>query len=130
MAKLFAAQVNRLPNSPELEAALEYLCRESNKLYNCTAYLARQLYFKANKFSNGRWLSTQMKRNPHMKALYTSAAQQTCISVGEAFKSFKELLKLWRQGELPEKPKPPNYRKSDAGLLRGTGIKRYHVRIT
>ncbi|MEM1308189.1 MAG: transposase [Cyanobacteria bacterium P01_H01_bin.153] len=113
MAKPFAAQVNRLPESPELGAALEYLCRESNKLYNGTVYLARQLYFKVNKFSNGRWLSTQMKRNPHMKALYASAAQQTCISVGEAFKSFKELLKLWRQGELPEKPKPPNYRKSD-----------------
>lgn len=110
MTKTFAAQVNRLPDSPELGAALQYLCRESNKLYNCTLYLARQLYFKAGKFSNGRWLSTQMKLNPHMKALYTSAAQQTCISVGEAFKSFKELLKLWRQGKLPERPKPPNYR--------------------
>jgi len=113
MAKTFAAQVNRLPGSPELKAALEYLCRESNKLYNCTVYLARQLYFKENKFSNGRWFSTQMKRNPHMKALYSSAAQQTCITVGEAFKSFKELLKLWRKGELPEKPKPPSYRTSD-----------------
>ena len=124
MTKPFAAQVNRLPDSPELGAALEYLCRESNKLYNCTVYLARQLYFKENKFSNGRWLSTQMKRKPHMKALYTSAAQQTCISVGESFKSFKELLKLWRQGELPEKPKPPNYRKSD-GLFQISYPKRW-----
>ncbi len=124
MVKLFAAQVNRLPDCPELGAALEYLCRESNKLYNGTVYLARQLYFKANKFSNGRWLSTQMKRNPHLKALYTSAAQQTCISVGEAFKSFKELLKLWRKGELPEKPKPPNYRTSD-GLFQISYPKRW-----
>jgi IS605 OrfB family transposase len=113
MAKTFAAQINQLPNTPEFQAALEYLCRESNKLYNCTVYLARQLYFKAGKYSNGRWLSSQMKRNPHMKALYTSAAQQTCISVGEAFKGFKELMKLWRSGELPERPKPPNYRTSD-----------------
>lgn len=124
MAKTFTAQVNRLPNSPELRAALEYLCRESNKLYNCTLYLARQLYFKENKFSNGRWLSTQMKRNPHMKALYTSAAQQTCISVGEAFKSFKGLLNLWRKGELLEKPKPPNYRTSD-GLFQISYPKRW-----
>ena len=113
MAKSFCAQINRLPRDSELTAALEYLCRESNQLYNCTLYLARQLYFKARKFSNGRWLSTQMKRNPHMKALYTSAAQQTCISVGEAFKGFNELLKLWLEGELPERPKPPNYRTSD-----------------
>lgn len=124
MAKTFAAQVNRLPNSPELWTALEYLCRESNKLYNCTVYLARQLYFKKNKFSDGRWLSTQMKRNPHMQALYVSAAQQTCISVGEAFKSFKELLKLWRKGELSEKPKPPSYRTSN-GLFQITYPKRW-----
>ena len=124
MAKTFAAQINRLPDEAELSAALEYLCRESNKLYNCTVYLARQLYFKAGKFSNGRWLSSQMKRNPHMKALYTSAAQQTCISVGEAFKGFKELLKLWYRGELEEKPKAPNYRKSD-GLFQLSYPKRW-----
>lgn len=124
MTKTFAAQVNRLPSDGDLSAALEYLCRESNKLYNCTTYLARQLYFKANKFSNGRWLSTQMKRNPHMKALYTSAAQQTCISVGEAFKGFRELLKLWRKGELPERPKPPNYRTS-GGLYQISYPKRW-----
>ena len=59
-----------------------------------------------------------------MKALYTSAAQQTCISVGEAFKGFKELLKLWRKGELSEKPKPPNYRTSD-GLFQISYPKRW-----
>ncbi|WP_424100589.1 RNA-guided endonuclease InsQ/TnpB family protein [Moorena producens] len=112
MTQTFAAQVNRLPEDRQLGAALEYLCRESNNLYNCTLYLARQLYFKEKKFSNGRWLSTQMKRNSHMKALYTSAAQQVCISVGEAFKGFKELLKLHKRGDLHFKPLPPNYRKS------------------
>lgn len=112
MTKTFAAQVNRLPSDATLSAALEFLCRASNNLYNCTTYLARQHYFKEGKFSNGRWLSSQMQRNPHMKALYTSAAQQTCISVGEAFKGFRELRKLWFQGELPDEPKAPNYRKS------------------
>ena len=124
MAKSFCAQVNRLPRDSATQAALEYLCTESNKLYNCTLYLARQLYFKARKFSNGRWLSTQMKRDPHMKALYTSAAQQTCISVGEAFKGFNELLKLWQRGELLKKPKPPNYRTSN-GLFQISYPKRW-----
>ncbi len=124
MTKTFTAQINRLPDDAELRAALEYLCKESNKLYNCTVYLARQLYFKAGKISNGRWLSTQMKHNPHMKALYTSAAQQTCISVGEAFKGFKELYQLWYRGELDEKPKAPNYRRSD-GLFQLSYPKRW-----
>ena len=110
MVKSFAAQVNRLPDSQELSAVLEYLCSESNKLYNCTTYLARQIYFKTGRYANKFWLASQMKINPHMRALYTSAAQQTCISVGEAFNGYKELLKLWRKGELADKPKLPKYR--------------------
>lgn len=124
MSTTYAAQINLLPQDKNLSAVLEYLCSESNKLYNCTTYLARQLYFKTGKFSNGRWLSTQMKRNPHMKALYTSAAQQTCICVGEAFKGYRELLKLWFQGQLEIKPKPPHYRKS-GGLFQISYPKRW-----
>ncbi|HEY9770679.1 MAG TPA: transposase [Coleofasciculaceae cyanobacterium] len=100
-----------MPDNNELSAVLQYLCSESNKLYNCTTYLARQIYFKTGKYANKFWLASQMKANPHMKALYTSAAQQTCISVGEAFKGYRELLGLYRQGELSNKPKLPKYRK-------------------
>jgi len=124
MSKTYSAQVNTIPGDRELSAVLEFICSESNKLYNCTTYLARQLYFKAKKFSNGRWLSSQLKRNPHFRSLYTSAAQQTCISVGEAFKGYKELLKLWRRGELPNRPKPPNYRQS-GGLFQLSYPKRW-----
>ncbi len=46
MAKTFAAQVNQLPASPELKAALEYLCRESNNLYNCTGLLGSAAIFQ------------------------------------------------------------------------------------
>ena len=59
-----------------------------------------------------------------MKALYTSAAQQTCISVGEAFKGYRELLRLWHRGELPNKPKLPSYRKS-GGLFQISYPKRW-----
>ncbi len=111
MVKSFAAQVNQLPDNKELSAILEYLCSESNKLYNCTTYLARQIYFKTGRYANKFWLASQMKTNPHMKALYTSAAQQTCISVGEAFNGYKELFKRWNKGELADKPRLPKYRK-------------------
>ena len=69
MVKLYNAQVNRLPDTKELKAVLEYLCSESNKLYNCTTYLARQIYFKTGLYANKFWLASQMKTNPHMKAL-------------------------------------------------------------
>ena len=111
MSKIFAAQVNRLPDDRELSAVLEYLCSQSNKLYNCTTYLARQIYFKTGKYANKFWLATQLKTNPHMKALYSSAAQQTCFSVGEAIRGYQKLLKLWKQGKLSNKPKFPKYRK-------------------
>lgn len=111
MDTIYKAQVNRLPDDKELLSVLEYLCSESNKLYNCTTYLARQLYFKTGKYANKFWLASQMKTNPHMRALYTSAAQQTCISVGEAFKGYRKLLALYYKGELPDKPKLPKYRK-------------------
>lgn len=111
MVKSFAAQVNRLPDDKDLSAILEYLCSESNKLYNCTTYLARQIYFKTGRYANKYWLASQMKTNPHMKALYTSAAQQTCFSVGEAISGYRELLSLYLQGELADKPRLPKYRK-------------------
>ncbi len=111
MARSFKAQINRLPADKELSAVLEYLCSESNKLYNCATYLARQIYFKTGRYANKFWLASELKTNPHMKAIYNSAAQQTCIAVGEAIAGYRKLLKLWRQKELASKPKFPSYRK-------------------
>ena len=41
MSKIFAAQINKLPDNKDLSAVLEYLCSESNKLYNCTTYFSK-----------------------------------------------------------------------------------------
>ncbi|WP_219724093.1 transposase [Fischerella thermalis] len=43
--------------------------------------------------------------------LHSQVAQQTLLSVRESFKSFYELDKKYRKGELENKPKPPKYRK-------------------
>jgi putative transposase len=123
MEKIFKAQINRLPDNKELSAVLEFLCSESNKLYNCATYLARQIYFKTGKHANKFWLATQLKANPHMKALYTSAAQQTCLAVGEAVTGYKKLLKSWKKGELSNKPQFPKYRKK--GLFQISYPKRW-----
>ena len=123
MSKLFKAQVNQIPKEHDLYAVLEFLCSESNKLYNCTLYLARQLYFKQKKYAGKFYLASELKTNPHMRSLYTSAAQQTCISVGEAIKGYKELVRAYNKGKITDKPKLPKYRKK--GLYQLTYPKRW-----
>lgn len=49
--------------------------------------------------------------------MHSQAAQQTCHSVFESFKSFKALNKLFRQGKLAERPKPPKYRKGGLNVV-------------
>ena len=127
MSKLFKAQINQIPKEPELYAVVEFLCSESNKLYNCALYLARQLYFKEKKYANKFYLASELKTNPHMRSLYTSAAQQTCISVGEAIRGYQELAKAYFQGEISDKPKLPRYRKKGLYQLRDMQKIRYQL---
>jgi IS605 OrfB family transposase len=95
------------------QAVLEYLCSESNKVYNSALYYARQIYFKTNRLVNRAEICSEMakSKNRHFGAMYVSSAQQTCNSVAEALRSFRELMKLWKRGELVDKPRLPNYRK-------------------
>lgn len=109
--KLFGCQQVLIQTNKDTKAIIEYLCSESNKVFNCAIYYARQIYFKAYRYVGKSELLEELKHNIHFKAMYSQAAQQTCLSVLEAFKSFKELNKLFRNGELTYKPKPPKYRK-------------------
>lgn len=101
------------PNK-DTKSILEYLCTESNNVYNCAVYYARQIWFKTGKIANNAAICDEMTRskNRHFTAMYVSSAQQTCNAVAEAFRSFSKLLKLNRQGALNQKPKAPYYRKS------------------
>ncbi|NEQ96865.1 MAG: IS200/IS605 family element transposase accessory protein TnpB [Cyanothece sp. SIO2G6] len=96
----------------ELSAILEYICTESNKIYNCAVYYARQIWFKTKRIAGRAELCAAMKQNRHFTAMYVSASQQVCNGVAEAFKSFRELNKLFWEGALEQRPKPPTYRKS------------------
>ncbi|MHC5934775.1 hypothetical protein [Nostoc sp.] len=69
-------------------------------LYNCTVYYARQMWLKTGKIVSGFDLTAEMKINKHFNAGYASAMQQTCLNVGEAFKSFKKLLSEANIGKL------------------------------
>jgi IS605 OrfB family transposase len=121
---VFGCQQVLLHSDNETKAIIEYLCHESNSLYNCSVYYARQIWFKTGKIVSGFDLTAQMKNNKHFHAGYASAMQQTCLSVGEAFKSFKQLLTKSKKGELNQKPKVPNYRKP-GGLFTVTYPKKW-----
>ncbi len=108
--ELLRCQQNLIKN-PEILPFLEYLCKTANKIINCGIYLARQWYFKC-KYITGKYeLEKELKHNQNYKFLHSQAAQQTLRGVAESFKSFKELSKKYRNGELENCPRLPNYRK-------------------
>lgn len=122
---MYGCQQILIHENKDYQAVLEYLCSESNKVYNCSLYYARQVFFKTGKLVNRAAICDEMARskNRHFRAIYVSAAQQTCNAVAEALKSFRELIKLWKRGELAEKPKLPKYRQG--GLFRVSYPKRW-----
>ena len=98
----------------ETEAVLEYLCEQSGKLYNSGVYFARQTFFKTGKLLTGKFdlvYEPTVGKNQIAQSLPSTPAQQTLLSVTEAFKSYKGLQQLWFKGQLSDQPKPPNYLK-------------------
>ena len=115
--KLMGVQQCLINPDKDLKAILEYICSESNKLHNCAVYYARQIWFKTRRFVTGFDLVNELGSNKHFSALPSEAAVQTCLSVGESVKSFSELLKKSRKGELEQNPKFPKYRKQGYQLV-------------
>ena len=115
--KLLGIQQNQIYCNKDTLAILTYLCEQSNSLYNCGVYWARQIFFKTNRIVSKYDPIYEVGGNIHAQAMPSVTAQQTLLSVSEAFKSFKGLRELWFKGELEDKPKPPNYRDS-GGLFK------------
>jgi putative transposase len=98
----------------EVEAILKYLCEQSGKLYNSGVYFARQTFFKTGKLLTGKFdldFEPSVAKTAVAQSLPSTPAQQTLRSVTEAFKSFKGLRDLYLKGQLPFKPKAPDYLK-------------------
>jgi len=117
MAKVKKAMgVQQILLSPDKEtkALLEYLCQQAGKLYNTGVYFARQTFFKTGKLLTGKFdliYEPSVNKTNLVASLPSIPAQQTLLSVTEAFKSFKELRALFLKGQLHFKPKAPNYLK-------------------
>jgi IS605 OrfB family transposase len=114
---LFGCQQVLIPANKDTQSIIEYICSESNKVFNCAVYYARQVYFKARRYITKAELDEELKTNRHFQAMHSQAAQQTCHSVFESFKSFKALNKLFNRGKLVDKPSPPKYRKAGLNIV-------------
>ena len=108
---MYGCQQQLIHTDNSTKAVLEFICSEANKLSNCAIYYCRQMFFKAYKYVSNYELDEMMKNNPHFKALRSAVAQQACHKVGESFKSYRKLAKLYREGKLTDKPRLPKYRK-------------------
>ena len=116
----------------EAEAYLTWLIHQSNSLYNSVLFEVRQAHFDRcetrtffdqndmyriaykDRYVKASYaqLCKQFKSNKHYIALGGQQGQQCIKSVVEAIRSYNGLLKSWWQGELSNRPKIPNYRKS------------------
>ena len=97
------------------QRVVEYICREANSLINCATYALKRSSRQAGQIDfNYYELDKHLKQNKNYKNLFSQVAQQTLMSVCEAFKSHYEVMQLWYRGELKDKPKMPRYRKSGA----------------
>ena len=114
---LMGVQPNLIYCDADTKAIIKFLCEQSNSLYNCGVYWARQLFFKTGRIVSKFDPIYEVGKNIHAQAMPSVAAQQTLLSVSEAFKSFKELRQLFFNGELEQRPKAPNYRES-GGLFK------------
>jgi putative transposase len=109
---LMGIQQNIIYCDADTKAILTFLCEQSNSLYNCGIYWSRQIFFKTGKIISKFDPLYEVGSNIHAQAMPSVPAQQTLLSVSEAFKSFRGLRELFFKGELEQKPKPPNYRES------------------
>ncbi len=103
-------QQNLIHCDADTKAILTFLCEQSNSLYNCGVYWARQIFFKTGRIISKFDPVYEIGKNIHAIAMPSVPAQQTLLSVSEAFKSFRGLRELFFKGELNQRPKPPNYR--------------------
>ncbi|MCU0534918.1 MAG: transposase [Hydrococcus sp. Prado102] len=115
--KLYGCQQVLLNKNKAILPVLEFICSEANKLTNCGIYLARQLYFKTNRYLGKYDLEKEYKSSSHYRSLYSQAAQQVLRSVYESFQSYRELKAAYVRGELENLPRLPKYRRKGYAVV-------------
>ena len=103
-------------NLPSFETdILEFICKRSSSLYNQALYFVKRNHAMTHPGNLPsvpyEELAGSLKDEWNYVALYSQVAQQTLKSVAEAFRSYKALIQLWREGGLKNEPRQPHFRK-------------------
>ncbi len=103
-------------NLPTFETnVLEFICKRSSSLYNQAIYFVRRTHemtHPGNRLNVPyEAMAGNLKDEWNYRMLYSQVAQQTLKSVAEAFKSYKQLISLWMEGQLKNEPRLPHFRK-------------------
>jgi putative transposase len=125
---IYGCQQDRLKLDTFEQKVIEYLCRQANSLTNCAIYALKRSFRLSGQIDYNYYdLDKHLKQNKHYKCLFSQVAQQTLMSVCESFKSHSEVMQLWYQGELEDKPKMPKYRQS--GGMSGFTYPAQHLKL-
>ena len=89
------------------------LCRYSKNLYNQGLYQTRQYFFENNAFLQYPKNYHLCKESENYKMLQANTAQQTLKFVERGMRSWFGLMKLYKKGDLPERPSIPHYLPKD-----------------
>jgi putative transposase len=112
----------RLLTTPELDDFLRRVGDATARLINMENFRRRHLFFEG-KGIDCSWMSAWSRRFTDYFEIYkllgSANFHEVCRLIAEQWRSFKELLRKKKQGELPSwmKPKPPGYRKRDGERL-------------
>ena len=93
------------------------LCRYSKNLYNQGLYNTRQEFFDNNRFLQYQENYHLCKESENYKMLQAATAQQSLKFVERGMRSFLGLMKLYMNGDLPERPSLPHYLPKEKGLF-------------
>jgi len=106
---MYKTQKNHIRCDKQTYKLLRMLCHFSKNLYNYALYHIRQHYFKTQEYLPYESVYHLVKENENYRLLPSQVAQQTLISVDEAFKSFLSLLKAKKEGRIDKKISIPTY---------------------
>ncbi|AEM79962.1 LOW QUALITY PROTEIN: hypothetical protein Thewi_2638 [Thermoanaerobacter wiegelii Rt8.B1] len=114
---MYKTQKNHIRCDKQTYKLLRILCHLSKNLYNYTLYYLRQHYFKTQQYLQYESVYHIVKENENYRLLPSQVAQQTLISVDEAFKSFFKLLTAKKEGKVDKKISIPKYLPKDGMFL-------------
>ena len=101
----------RICPAKKQEKILRLMGDRVSALWNAANYLYRQSYFKNERVPSYEKSYHLFKTQDDYKALPTHIAQEGLKKLSKAWKSYFELLRLYKTGRLQDKPGLPKYRK-------------------